>query len=117
MRLIYCAGAFSAPTREGIDANIARAIDVGLEVAALGHMPIIPHANTGDPRFMAAQRHEFWIEGTLELMTRCDAVVLVPGHEESPGTRGEIAEARRLGIPVFNDVKTLAALVPAEERT
>jgi hypothetical protein len=34
-------------------------------------------------------------------MRRCDLVVVVPGWETSGGTLKEIAEAERLGIPVF----------------
>ena len=41
------------------------------------------------------------LAGTLELMRRCDAVVVIPGWEHSTGTKAEIDEAMRLEIPVF----------------
>ncbi len=42
----------------------------------------------------------FWLDGTLELMRRCDAVLLVPGWESSSGTRAEIEEALALKMQV-----------------
>jgi hypothetical protein len=44
---------------------------------------------------------EVWLEGDLELMRRCDAVLLVPGWKQSSGTVAEVTEARRMGLPVF----------------
>lgn len=130
MKIIYIAGPFRASTAWGIAENVRAAERVGLEVARAGAMPLIPHANTAHfhgegPQlghdFSASShcRHcligfgdirktevcsmlsdRFWLEGTLELLRRCDAVLLVPGWEKSSGTRAEIEEAERLGIPV-----------------
>lgn len=110
--LVYCAGNYtSAP--DGSPAkpyqrhmNIARAWETGLKVASYGAMPIVPHLNTGhmDGIEVRGQADEtkFWIEGTLELMRRCDAVLLIgEGWPYSAGTCGEIREAVRLKMPVF----------------
>ncbi len=105
--LIYVAGRFSAPTREGVEANIHAAALVGLEVAKLGACPVVPHSNTSLPEYEDVQPYQFWIEATMEMLRRCNGVVLVPGWEESSGARGEVAEAQRLGLPVF---RTLAEL-------
>lgn len=102
MLLVYVAGRFSAPTRAGVEANIAKAVDVALSVATAGAFPVTPHANTAHPDFEKLQPYEFWIDGTLELLRRCDAVLMVPGWEESRGARGEREEAQRLGKPVFD---------------
>jgi nucleoside 2-deoxyribosyltransferase len=99
VRCVYVAGRFRADTDEGVEANIARAEALGLEVAKLGASPVIPHANT---RSLHHHIDEKWmLEATLELMRRCDAVVLTEGWQESSGTRDEICEANWLGIPVF----------------
>ncbi len=108
MRLVYVAGAVSAKTREGVEANIDHAEDWGVEIAKLGGVPWIPHANTQDPRFERVQLREFWYEATLEQLRRCDAVFLIPGWENSDGGRGEKAEAERLGMPVFETLTQLA---------
>ncbi len=103
MIIAYVAGRFRAPTAWGIAENVRAAERVGLKVAEEGGMPLIPHANTAN--FHGEGDDQLWLDGTMELLRRCDAVVLVPGHEASSGTRAEIAEANRLGIPVFDTTK------------
>lgn len=101
MKLIYCAGPYSAPTRAGIVKHISAATEVAVEVARIGGMPVCPHSMTADHRFDAVQGYGFWIEGTLLLLRVCEAVMLVPGWEHSKGARGEVLEAQELGMPVF----------------
>lgn len=98
--LVYIAGPFSAPTREGVEENIKAAESVGIVIAELGGMPVIPHCNTSHPDFEEAQGYQFWVAGTAKLMARCDAVVLVKGWETSKGATGERDLALQLGIPV-----------------
>lgn len=81
--LVYIAGPFSAPTREGVEANIAAAVQVGLEVAALGACPVVPHSNTAHPKFELLQGYEFWIAATAKLLTRCDALITTSNWERS----------------------------------
>jgi hypothetical protein len=108
MRLIYVAGKFTAPTREGVQQNIRHAETVGLEVCKLGLFPVVPHCNTSHANYESLQPYTFWIEGTLELLRRCDAIVMVPGWEESRGAKGELLEAQRIGLPVFLTLEALA---------
>lgn len=99
MKLVYIAGPFSGATPWDIEQNIRRAEVVGLKVAKAGAMPVIPHANT---RFFHGQcTPEFWYEGTLELLKRCDALVLLPGWASSRGSRNERDHAEALGLPIF----------------
>lgn len=102
IRLIYVAGRYRAPTFEGIAQNISAARKVGVAMAKMGWYPVIPHCNTAHMELNTpGHGDDFWLAGTLELMTRCDAVVLVPGWESSEGTKGEVAKARELRLPVF----------------
>jgi hypothetical protein len=41
------------------------------------------------------------LEGTLEMLRRCDAVIVDGRWESSAGTRGEVVEALRLGLPIL----------------
>jgi nucleoside 2-deoxyribosyltransferase len=107
MRLVYIAGALSAPEYEQRVRNIARAEDAGHLVAVAGAMPVIPHTIT---RYIAsAQPEAFWYEGSAELLRRCDAVyVFDTTHvETSRGTRAEVDLANSLYKPVFIDLESL----------
>lgn len=103
MKLFYVAGPFRAPTLAQIQQNIDKARNVAVELAEAGLMPVCVHTMEGLAMhdIQQADRGQFWVDGTLEVMRRCDAVVLVEGWERSQGTLGEIAEARRLGLPIY----------------
>lgn len=97
---MYIAGPFRAPTAWGMAENVRAAERVGLAVARLGAMPLIPHANTA--HFHGEGEDQLWVDGTLELLRRCDAAVFIPGWPKSSGSRGEWEEARRIGMPRCN---------------
>lgn len=100
--IAYVAGPYRGDTSWAIECNIHAAKRVGVALAKLGIMPVIPHANTS--HFDGVMSDKFWLVGTLELMRRCDLVVLVDGWERSSGAREEVKEARRLGIPVYDSI-------------
>lgn len=105
MKLVYIAGPFRAPSAWEIEQNIRRAEELALRVWQAGHVAICPHTNT---RFyQGAAPDEVWLEGDLVILRRCDAVLLVEGWERSVGTLAEIAEARRYGIPVLENLGEL----------
>lgn len=105
MKLVYIAGPFRAHTAWDIEQNIRRAEERSLEVWRRGMAALCPHTNTRF--FQGAALDEVWLEGTLEMLRRCDAVLLVPNWRGSSGTRAEITEALRLGIPVFESLTEL----------
>lgn len=99
MKRVYVAGPYRAKDEVGVHRNILAADRIGMEIMGRGDVAIVPHklfANWGgladDAVFL---RTDIW------LMQRCDAVVVVPGWETSSGTKAEIAEAEKRGIPVF----------------
>lgn len=109
MKVVYVAGAFRGATQWEVQLNVRAAETAGLEVALAGAMPIVPHKNT--EHFHGQLPDKFWLDGTMELMRRCDAVFVFRLRDESRsfGTREEVKEARKLGIPVFYDIDTLRA--------
>lgn len=100
MKIAYIAGAFTAPTDEGIERNILRAERVAGIAISLGLAPIIPHS-IGRSFKQGPGDYEFWCAATLEMLQRSDVVFVVPGYEKSKGTLAEIAEAERLLIPIL----------------
>jgi hypothetical protein len=111
MKLMYVAGAYTGKTKEEVDLNIECAKKVGQVVVRKGWYPAIPHANTaGFDRTVSEVTYQFWIDGTLELMRRCDAVIMCPGWESSNGARGEHEEARRLKMPIYYETRVVPDL-------
>jgi len=100
VKLLYIAGPYRGPTAWDIENNIRRVEEVGIEIARAGAFPVMVHANC---RFFQGQGTDaFWLDGTMELMRRCDAIVLIPGWTVSVGSNNERNEAARLGMPIFN---------------
>jgi hypothetical protein len=98
MKVVYVAGPYRAPDAWRVEQNIRAAEEVAFEVAKLGHSYICPHTNAR--YFDGTLTAQFWIDMTMQLMLRCDGVVLAPGWEDSAGSLGEIAEAQRRNLPI-----------------
>lgn len=112
MKLVYVAGPYRAETGQERQRNVLRAALRGATVAKHGGMPVVPHLLTRGLEGAAAE--EFWIRGTMAVLGRCDAVFLVEGWKGSVGSVDEVAEAVRIGIPVFEDELALARWLHGE---
>ena len=102
MKLIYIAGPFRAKSGWEVEHNIREAEELALIVAETGAVPVCPH--TMYRFFNGVLPDQFWLDATLDLLRKCDAILLVPRWRESQGAKGERDEAMSLGIPVFNVV-------------
>jgi hypothetical protein len=109
MKVIYIAGPYRAKTPWGVEKNIHKAMDLAAQLVerchALGAYPQVPHANTA--HFDGLAPDDYYLEGTLETMRRCDALLMIPGWEASSGARNEVREAKRLGLPIFYSIEEL----------
>lgn len=106
--VIYVAGPYRGPNRAAIELNIQAARHIGKLCCVKGWSVIIPHANTSHlDEALPGISDDFWLASTMELLRRADAVVLVPGWENSSGTRAEIREAEQRGIPVYDSMNEL----------
>ena len=107
---VYIAGPYTAPDGRRVELNVREAEDVAYEVAGLGAMPVCPHTNL---RYMSAPIAAFLYPATLELMRRCDAVLMLPWWRNSDGARGEYEEATSLRMPVFLSLAELQGWLSA----
>lgn len=102
MKVVYVAGPFRGKNSWEIEQNIRRAECLALEVWRLGAAVICPHTNT---RFFdGAADDKVWLSGDLELLRRCDAMILTADWERSSGARAEAEHAKERQIPVFHNL-------------
>lgn len=105
MKLVYIAGPYRGAKPFNVKQNIIAADLFGMEVCKTGALPVIPHCNTAG--YEGIQDDQYFLDATLELMRRCDAVITLPTWEKSAGARGEVTEMTRLGKPVFHSLEEL----------
>ncbi len=99
MKLVYVSGPYRNGTVSGIVANIRRAEAVAVEVWRAGAACICPHLNTALLDGLCPDN--VWLDGDLEMVRRCDAILMVDGWENSVGATAERKRALELSIPVF----------------
>ncbi len=105
MRIVFLSGKFRAPKPYGIELNCRAAEDVSLEISKIGAVALAPHLLSR--HFQGSLPDQFWIDGAIELMKRCDAVFMIPGWENSSGSIAERQIALDRGMPVFEDYMRL----------
>jgi hypothetical protein len=93
--------------------NVRHGIQVGTLLMKRGYYPFIPQLTA---MWEIAAHEEFtyedWMALDFESIGMADMLLRLPG--DSRGADREVAEARRLGIPVYYSVETLLAGIPAE---
>ena len=96
MKIYYIAGPYRADSIRGVQQNIERASDVAYKYWKEGHAVICPHKNTS---FFDGQEFEdasIWLKGDLEILKRCDVIVMMKDWEKSIGASNELAYAESL---------------------
>jgi hypothetical protein len=102
MKLIYIAGPFNGDDKvHDVHANINVASKIALECWKKGWAVICPHKNTAGFQHYHDMPHELWMAGDIEMISRCDAVLMVPDWLRSPGACEEFDFAMSKHIPVF----------------
>lgn len=112
MKLVYVAGAFRAQTPWQVEFNVRKAEGVALQVAVAGAVPVCPH--TMYRFFDKSLPDSFWLGATLELLRKCDAIIMVHGWKDSNGACAERKEAESLGIPIFESPKEIETWIVSE---
>jgi hypothetical protein len=100
MKAAYIAGPFRAETPWLVEQNVRRAERVALAAHLEGYAAICPH--TMCRHLEGAASDESWLEAGLELLRRCDVLILLPGWEVSSGTRAEFQAALDAGQDILH---------------
>lgn len=88
MKVAFISGPYSADTLEQKLLNIAEAKKVAYKYWHKGYAVICPHANSGGMENDDNDQKTFY-EGDIELLSRCDLIILMRRWEESDGARKE----------------------------
>jgi len=101
MKIAYIAGPYRADTINGIVQNIRKAEDVAIKYWKKGYAVLCPHKNSS--LFDGILPDDVWLKGNLEMLKRCDIIVMMQGWEKSKGAITEHELAYDLGIEVVYD--------------
>lgn len=99
MKVVYISGSYRNETINGVLTNILKARAVALKYWKRGYAVICPHLNTA--LMDGEMPDDTWIDGDVEILKRCDIIVMMKGWEQSAGANIELEEAMKLGIGVI----------------
>ena len=97
---VYIAGPFSSDPLGGTN----NAIDAAERIAAMGHIPYIPHLT----HYWEARHHheyQFWLDYDNVFLPMCDVLLRLPGA--SSGADKEMELAQEHGLLIIHDVAEL----------
>ena len=97
-KVIYVAGAYRADSENGVFENIMRARSKARELWLKGWVVICPHMNTA---FMDGGDPQRYLDGSLELLKRCDAIYMLSNFRSSEGAQEELRQAKEQGLEIY----------------
>jgi len=99
MELIYVAGKYRGKSVYEITENIELARKHSASLWKQGFAVICPHMNTS--LFDGLMPDETFLEGTMEMLKRCDTIYMLPNWEQSKGALIELEYAIEHGLKVM----------------
>ena len=101
IRRVYIAGAYSAPTREQIDDNIAHARQAAIYLNHQGYATFCPHLNTAHFEDVMTISSGDWVARCVKWLEVSDCIYILTGSEHSVGTGIELGLAKALGLEIM----------------
>jgi hypothetical protein len=98
-RVVFICAPYRAKTPYHIEKNVRRAERLSLHLWRMGAAVVCPHTNSR--YFQGAASDATWTRGYLEILRRCDALVLPGIVSITAGMEAELREARKHALPVF----------------
>jgi hypothetical protein len=105
MKIAYVAGPYRGKSKIKlihkwqVIFNIIRARDVAKELWKQGYAVICPHSNTA--LFDGIVPDEVVLDGDIEILKRCDLIVMIPGWRQSTGSLNELRIAQKWNIKAY----------------
>ncbi len=102
--ILYTAGPYAPKNGRTTKQNIENARKVAIAVWHAGHFAMSPHMNTAgfeNEELLKDIADEDYVLRDLEIIRRCDAILMMPHWEESTGSLQEKEYAESIGMPVY----------------
>ena len=100
-RLVFISGPYKAKTEKEKNSNIWHAMQAAIRLWQKNWFVICPHLNTAHFENFTDLDESIWLEGGLEMLSRCDCVFMLSGWEESEGSVVEYNLAQELELPIY----------------
>ena len=97
MKVVYISGKYSGD----IDTNIQKAREIAIKLWESGYAVICPHLNSSHMELDCKASYEQFLAGDVEILRRCDAIIMLPEWEQSKGAWIEWKDARARKIPIY----------------
>ena len=112
MKVVYVAGAMSADNLPTMLENIHRGVQLASEALEAGYAPFCPHL---DVAYKLLRGEDLCVpvnifyEYSMEILTRCDYILVCAKSNNSVGTKAELEKALELGLPIFSSVEEMVS--------
>ena len=83
--IVYIAGKYLGKTPEETELNIIRARGAMLRLSREGWFVYCPHSHSSGFEVYEDIKNEFWYNHGIEMLSRCDAIYMLNGWEDSVG--------------------------------
>ena len=110
MKVIFISGPFRGRTPWLTEQNIRRAEELSLEAWKLneeGFEVVVLCTHTNSRFFDKTIDDRYFLDGYLEVLRRCDVMLLTPDWEASEGARDEVKFCDKYEIPVVHSIDQL----------
>jgi nucleoside 2-deoxyribosyltransferase len=101
LHIAYVGGKYRAKTEWELVQNIRTAEEIAAQLWEMGFAVICPHKNTSNFGGIYDIEDDVWLKGDLEILKRCDLLVVAPNWRDSMGTQEEIKFAISNNIPIY----------------
>jgi len=99
MKLAFISGPYRPSNGKMVLENIRHAEKYAIKYWQLGYAVFCPHLNTAF--FDGLAPDHVWLDGDIEILKRCDVIVMIPGFDKSSGSVEELRIARDLGFDII----------------
>ena len=101
MKIAYIAGPYRAKTKLGVLINIIRARKAAKKYWQKGYAVICPHSNSA--LFDSVVPDQHFLDGDIEILSKCDVIVMIKGWQKSSGARNELSFALENRLTIIGD--------------